>query len=135
MSSEHTDECASGARAERRGPCNCGAVKQRSWRVRAVSPSLHGIADEPDDLIEVIFTRDDGYLDTSDAIALALTLQALTIETSHRNVARREAVERRTIKTVARLAFVSKHGTSPVENVEVESLGDDDDPPWEVTGA
>lgn len=40
----HTPECASGARAEKRGDCNCGAVEQRPYRVRTSYGGRDGYA-------------------------------------------------------------------------------------------
>lgn len=77
---KHAETCASGARAEIRGPCDCNASPY-PWAIRAV--------DQPDghSKIEVIV---DGPMTILDASMLALTLQDLTVTTIHKDIARRE---------------------------------------------
>jgi len=89
---EHENTCATGARAERRGPCDCGALAARPWRIRR---SEDATTDEQRIELEV-----DGHLTSAEAMDLALTLQALAIEVSHRNIARRER-GRRAVHTSA----------------------------------
>jgi hypothetical protein len=87
MVTQHSDACAIGARAELRGPCDCGAVIERPWRVRSLPAREHKIVDERDDLVEIVIDRP---LTTREAMDLALTLQDLTIMVSHRNIVKRE---------------------------------------------
>lgn len=83
---KHTTECASGRRAEERGPCDCGAVMTMPFRMRTVRDDASG-----DDRIEMHI---DKPLNTSDAMTLALTLQDFAIKTSHANIVRRERAEK-----------------------------------------
>lgn len=68
--SNHSPTCASGARAEQRGPCDCGAIDARPWRVR-FTDTMH----EDRRLIEFEIDRP---LTTTEALDLALSVQEMT---------------------------------------------------------
>jgi len=70
MRGQHTATCASGARAETRGPCDCGAG-ERPYRVRMLTET----DERGQQLVEVVI---DGPLTTSEAVSLSILLQELT---------------------------------------------------------
>ena len=76
MRGQHTPTCASGARAEARGPCDCGAGAL-PYRVRTIK--------ETDDtgkrLVEI---QIDGPLTTDEAVMLSIMLQELAREEGQR---------------------------------------------------
>lgn len=85
---KHSDTCAIGARAEERGPCNCGADERvRPWRIRPVAiPEPGSVNAATAEYTLGIMVQIDRDLTTREAMDLALTLQHLTIDTSHRNI-------------------------------------------------
>lgn len=70
MRGQHTETCASGARAETRGPCDCGAG-ELPYRARML--------DEKDErghrMVEIVI---DGPLTTSEVVMMSIMLQELT---------------------------------------------------------
>lgn len=76
MRGQHTPTCASGARAETRGPCDCGAG-ELPYRARTIEQT------EPDGrrLVEI---QIDGPLTTGEAVMLSIMLQELTREEGQR---------------------------------------------------
>lgn len=68
----HAPTCASGARAEQRGPCDCGAVDSRPYRARFTDTKHEGRR-----LIELELDRP---LTTGEAVELSLVLQEMTRE-------------------------------------------------------
>ncbi len=97
------------ARAENVTACDCGAERRRSWRIRAVRAD----ALVSQDTIEI---QVDCPLNTREAMDLSLSLQALAIETAHRNIARRERIEDNMRKAMRR---------------GVKTKGEEDKLPWE----
>lgn len=76
MRGQHTPTCASGARAEHRGPCDCGAG-ELPYRCRTLKET-----DETGKrLVEI---QVDGPLTTAEVSMLAITLQELTREEGQR---------------------------------------------------
>lgn len=83
---EHSPTCALGARAENRGPCDCGAIDNRPFRIRLLDdlePPGRGVRHR---LVEVVV---DGPLTTGHAVELSLQLQELTREEGQRAAAQR----------------------------------------------
>jgi hypothetical protein len=72
MRGEHTATCASGARAEERGNCDCGAG-ERPYRVRL----LDEVAPDGRKLVEI---QVDGPLTTTEATMFSIAIQELTRE-------------------------------------------------------
>lgn len=70
MRGMHTATCASGARAETRGPCDCGAG-ELPYRARV----LEETDDDGKRLVEI---QIDGPLSTAEVGLLAIMLQELT---------------------------------------------------------
>ncbi len=91
----HAPNCATGARAEKRGPCDCGAVDARPWRLRPV----HYVDRDQAVEIEIVIDR---VLTTHEAMDLALTLQHLAVEVSHGNIARAERAARKEARNAKR---------------------------------
>lgn len=94
---EHAPTCATGARAEIRGPCDCGATRRLPYRIRA-----HPTAREPDGrrLVEI---EVESPITGTDAVMLSIALQELTRIEGQR-WARADA--KRTIPTIARTGMV-----------------------------
>ena len=76
MRGSHTATCASGARAETRGPCDCGAG-ELPYRARM----LEETDERGHHLVEL---QIDGPLTTSEAVMLSIMLQELTKEEGQR---------------------------------------------------
>lgn len=69
----HGEACASGARAELRGPCDCGAMTERPvWRIRIVR--LDG-GDEP--MLDIGMGE---WMTSTEAVMLSIALQRATVE-------------------------------------------------------
>lgn len=75
--SEHTPTCATGARAEIRGPCDCGAVIERPYQIRLLD-SKDGTGRRLVDL------QVRGALTTAEATELSITIQELTKQEGER---------------------------------------------------
>jgi len=73
---DHGPTCASGARAEARAECDCGA-SERPYRARV----LEEVDERGQRLVEV---QVDGPLTASEAVSLAITLQELAREEGQR---------------------------------------------------
>lgn len=76
MRGQHTATCASGARAETRGPCDCGAG-ELPYRAR----TLDEVDTDGKRLVEI---QIDGPLTTGEATMLSIMLQELTREEGQR---------------------------------------------------
>ncbi len=69
--SDHTATCASGARAETRGECDCGAMDTRPFRLRMV-PEADALGKRK---VELVMVGHAGYaLTSAQACDLALAL-------------------------------------------------------------
>lgn len=71
----HAETCATGARAELRGPCDCNASPY-PWAIRLVDDSQ----------VEVVT---DGPMSLSDATMLSIAIQELTKTAAQKAAARR----------------------------------------------
>lgn len=76
MRGQHTPTCASGARAELRGPCDCG-VGELPYRAR----TLKQTDENGRRLVEI---QVDGPLTTSEVTMLSIMLQELTRDEGQR---------------------------------------------------
>ena len=83
----HAETCSTGARAERRGECNCGAVDARPYRLRAVD-----VAGSIERAVELVVERP---LTLTEAVELSLSMQELTREEAQRRCRREERAARR----------------------------------------
>jgi len=72
----HSPACATGARAETRGPCDCGAGEM-PYRARM----LDDVDDRGQRLVEIEI---DGALTTSEVVMMSIMLQELTREEGQR---------------------------------------------------
>ena len=91
MRGQHTPTCVSGARAELRGPCDCGAG-ELPYRARTMSQA----DTDGKRLVEV---QVDGPLTTGEAVMLSILLQELTREEGQRWA---RTQERRTVDPASR---------------------------------
>ena len=73
---QHTPTCASGARAETRGPCDCGAG-ELPYRARTIDQ-------KDDDGKRLVEIQIDGPLTTGEATMLSIMLQELTRDEGQR---------------------------------------------------
>lgn len=76
MRGRHTETCSSGARAETRGPCDCGAG-ERPYRARVLKET----DERGQRLVEI---KIDGPLTTSETVSLSIMLQELTRDEGQR---------------------------------------------------
>lgn len=77
MRGQHTPTCASGARAETRGPCDCGAG-ELPYRARVIKEQTDETGKR---LVEI---QIDGPLTTGEVVMLSIMLQELTREEGQR---------------------------------------------------
>lgn len=97
----HAPTCATGARAERRGPCDCGSTQSVPFRI-----GMHGGTAVDESGRRLVEIEVDSPMTTADAVQLSIALQDLTRIEGQRWAAA-DAKKRQAIPTIARTGSFS----------------------------